>query len=323
MKNKPETSNNPRHTGTPKLKFKGRPQSIYVPKKTQIKTPGLQPSAKATDLPSTDPSSAHKDLVIPREDVLLLPPSEHQANSEQENRNLQNQLKVSQSEYAELLNKYDLTDEDFKNAVFTKSKVEREHKNIDRELNSKIKVIERLSEENASNSEQVKLLGEKINSCEKTNSRLQTDNNKILQSILEMDKEIKKISAARPQKERMDKGVNTVSHDDPVTRHAKGKEQAAAKRQLDEKNKELESAYNLSFAQINRNVNYRLQIENKKSMLENKEEMIVQAKKKEEKLTASKARLEEELAELKRFLQSFNKYEDRSGLINVRFHSAE
>ena len=138
-----------------------------------------------------------------------------------------------------------------------------------------------------------------------------------------MDKEIKKISAARPQKERMDKGVNTVSHDDPVTRHAKGKEQAAAKRQLDEKNKELESAYNLSFAQINRNVNYRLQIENKKSMLENKEEMIVQAKKKEEKLTASKARLEEELAELKRFLQSFNKYEDRSGLINVRFHSAE
>ncbi len=276
-----ETSNqafkSPKPSPRPKHTAKSRP--VYVPRK---------PSAAAASESKLQPDSA----IVPA-------PEQTVSNSVATTDALRANLETMRRSYAELQGRFDSADEEFKSALFARSKLERERQNLARDLKTKMKTVERLDEESAQHKRQLREVEEKVAACENRISRLQVDNTQLLQAILEKDRTIGEMGAkskspqpVKPNLAKADKGVNTV----PTAAMRSETRKATMDKKLAEA--ENEDPYERTSDEIER-----------------KERLIAESKQKEETLLAEKAAIEKEFADLKEVIKSFGSFD---GILPVR-----
>ncbi len=258
--------------------------------------PSPKHSPKAKPKPRHRPAKPH---YVPKKP--LVPPESETLPTKPEDDNLALEARLSElvKSYTELENRYEAADDEFKTVVFMKTKLERERNNIDKELKAKAKIYEKLTEDSAANSRAFTNLQSRLSFCESETSRLQAENTKLLQEIIDKDKEIQqRMAGIRKIPEKVEKGVNTIA---PIPETKLGTEKIESPPKPTPVNREMDEMFEA----------YSEQLAGAKEQLKIVDQKLVLAKEEEEALDEQKTEIEQELEELKGVIKAFNKYEER------------
>jgi len=206
----------------------------------------------------------------------------------EENFDLDKQLSSIMESYGKLQIEYEEVNEQFKSAVFFKSKIEREKVQSEKIFKEKEDLYEKVLANLKEKKEAAEELSKKISECEKENKQIEKENADLLQVILEKDKEIQRMQDSHVIYKTSNKGVNTVN--------------GGFSDNLDAGDQKMQEIYD----------EYEAQVKDAEHKLKTVEDSLEVAKARELELLGKKAEIERDLNEFKDLLKLCNEPKNKS-----------